>query len=51
MMRLLIATSLMVAAIGFSGCTVKTTAVKAPSKAKVVLPECVPGPLGDCPRK
>jgi len=49
MTRFLIASSLLLAVIGFSGCTVKTANAKAP-KAQIVLPECVPGPLGDCPR-
>lgn len=51
MNKLLLASILAVAMIAFSGCTYKTATV---AKAKSVcvgcdnLPDCVPGPYGDC---
>ncbi len=52
-MKKVVLSMMMVAAIfAVSGCSVKTTAAKKPVCVGCEnLPECVPGPLGDCIKK
>ncbi len=52
MKKLLLGSLIAVAMIAFSGCTYKAAPVIAKAKSVCVgcenLPDCVPGPYGDC---
>jgi len=51
MKKLLISFAMIAAVFAVSGCSVKTAKPKPVCVGCENLPECVPGPLGDCIKK